>query len=149
MSAEALQIVERIQEPLVGRDVVAALDDADAQHLLRATFQEFAHPDFEVLMIGPDYVSTRQEGRGIQGFAALWTEWTSPFASFRIELEDMIDAGDSVVSLVRQIGTTKTGGAKIETPAAAVWTVRERLLRRVEFHLHRDAALRAAGLDPG
>jgi ketosteroid isomerase-like protein len=148
VSAEAVEIVQRIQSPLVGRDVVAAFDDADAQRLLGETFGQYAHPDFEVSMIGPDYLPNTREARGTEGFGELWGDWTSAFATFRIEVEDVIDAGDAVVSLVRQIGTTKTGGAEIETPAAAVWTVRDGLLRRVEFHLHRDAAFRAAGLDP-
>jgi ketosteroid isomerase-like protein len=52
------------------------------------------------------------------------------------------------VSLVEMSGTTKTGGAQIEAPAAAVWTVVDGRLRRVEFHLDQDAALRAAGLEP-
>jgi ketosteroid isomerase-like protein len=147
MSAEAIEIVQEIQAPLVGRDVVTALDDDETAQRLTATFMKLAIPDFEVMMVGPDYLPTRREGIGLQGFAELWRDWTSPFEHLRIELEELIDAGDQVVSLVRQVGTTKTGGVEIETPAAAVWTIREGLLRRVEFHLHRDAALRAAGLE--
>ena len=60
----------------------------------------------------------------------------------------MIDAGERVVSLVRQVGKTKTGGVDVEASAAAVWTVRDGKLKRVEFHLDREAALRAAGLSP-
>jgi ketosteroid isomerase-like protein len=60
----------------------------------------------------------------------------------------MIDAGDRVVSLVGMRGTTKTGGVEVEASAAAVWTVVEGRLRRVEFHIDRQAALRAAGVDP-
>jgi ketosteroid isomerase-like protein len=37
------------------------------------------------------------------------------------DVEEMIDAGDRVVSLVRQRGTTATGGVEIEQRAAAVW----------------------------
>jgi len=51
-----------------------------------------------------------------------------------------------VVSLVRQTGRTKTGGVEIEAAAAAVWTIRDGKLTRVEFHLDQEAALRAAGL---
>jgi len=64
------------------------------------------------------------------------------------ECEEMIDAGDQVVSLVAMKGTTRTGGAEISAPGAAVWTVVDGRVRRVEFHLDRNAALRAAGIDP-
>jgi hypothetical protein len=102
VSAEAVEIVQRIQSPLVGRDVVAAFDDADAQRLLGETFGQYAHPDFEVSMIGPDYLPNTREARGTEGFGELWGDWTSAFATFRIEVEDVIDAGDAVVSLVRR-----------------------------------------------
>jgi hypothetical protein len=36
---------------------------------------------------------------------------------------------------------------EIETAGAAVWHVRGGRLHRVEFHLDREAALRAAGLE--
>jgi ketosteroid isomerase-like protein len=53
------------------------------------------------------------------------------------------------VSLVKITGRTQTGGVELSQPAAAVWTVRGGKLARAEFHLDRERALRAAGLDPG
>jgi ketosteroid isomerase-like protein len=148
MSAEAVRIVAQIQATLVGADVVAALDDEEMDRQVRATFDELAAPDFEVVMVGPDYLPAVQQENGLPGFDKAWRDWTSPFESFQIVLEDMIDAGEKVVSLVRQTGRTKTGGVEIEASAAAVWTVTDGKLQRVEFHLDRDAALRAAGLEP-
>jgi ketosteroid isomerase-like protein len=51
-----------------------------------------------------------------------------------------------VVSLVAMSGRTKTGGVDVEAAAAAVWTVVDGRLQRVEFHLDRESAIRAAGL---
>ncbi len=149
MSTEAVQIVQRIQSALVGTDVVEALDDEEADRVLRAMFGELAEPDFEVAMIGPGYLPARLETAGPDGFGEVWREWTSPFEHFRIEVDDVIDAGEHVVSLVRQAGRTKTGGVEIAAAAAAVWTVRGGKLQRVEFHLDQAAALRAAGIPPG
>ena len=146
MSAEAVRIVEQIQEVLVVDDIVAVLGDDDEDQRIRQTLAELAEPDFEVMMVGPDYLPQAAERAGPDGFREAWLDWTSPFESFRIDLERVIDAGDRVVSLVRQIGRTKTGGVEIETSAAAVWTIRDGKLTRVEFHLDRNAALRAAGL---
>jgi ketosteroid isomerase-like protein len=145
VSAEAVRIVEQIQEVL-DVDVVAALDDDEEDRRIRQTLAELAEPDFEVVMVGPDYLPQAAERAGPDGFREAWVDWTSPFESFRIEIERVLDAGDHVVSLVRQTGKTKTGGVDIEATAAAVWTIRDGKLTRVEFHLDREKALQAAGV---
>jgi ketosteroid isomerase-like protein len=147
VSAEALRVVEEIQQSLTGNDIVAALDD-DSDQTVPRLFMELAEPEFEVVMVGPGYSPARLEHVGLEGFVAAWRDWTGAYESFRIEVEEMIDAGDKVVSLVRQSGIPKGTGAEIETRGAAVWTVAGGRVRRVEFHLDRDAALRAAGIDP-
>ena len=148
MSAEAVRLVEQIQDVLMMGDVVAGLEDDEATQRVEEVFAALVEPDFEVVMIAPAYVNRVIEGSGLEGFRAAWLEWTSPFESYRIDLERMIDAGDRVVSLVRMVGRTKTGGVEVEAPGAGVWTVVEGRLHRVEFHLDREAALRSAGLDP-
>lgn len=141
-------MVEQIQTALTDSDVVSALEDASDQRVARL-FMEHAEPEFKIVMVGPGYTPARLEYTGLDGFVEAWRDWTSAFATFRIEVEEMIDAGDKVVSLVRQIATMESGGAEIENQGAAVWTVTDGLLRDVEFHLDRDAALRAAGIDAG
>ena len=128
-------------------DVVAGLDDDEATLRVEEVFAAVVEPDFEVMMIGPTYVGRAIEGTGLEGFRAAWLEWTSAFESYRIDLERIIDAGDQVVSLVRMVGRTKTGGVDIEAPGAAVWTVVDGRVKRVEFHLDRAAAMASAGLD--
>jgi ketosteroid isomerase-like protein len=109
---------------------------------------ELAEPDFETAMVGPEYTSARLEYTGLEGFVEAWREWTSPFERYEIEVEQMIDAGDQVVSLVAMSGKTRTGGAEITAPGAAVWTVVDSRVRKVEFHIDRGVALRAAGVEP-
>jgi ketosteroid isomerase-like protein len=99
-------------------------------------------------MVGPQYAPATLDYKGLDGFVAAWSDWTSAFESFRIEVDEMVDAGENVVSLVRQIGVPKGADGEIETQGAAVWMIRDGRLRRVEFHLDRESALRAAGIDP-
>lgn len=147
MSSEAVRVVERIQEALLTLgDVVVALNDPEEDERLRRILTELAEPDFEVAMVGPAYVGQTIERSGVDGFREAWVDWTSPFSSYRIDLEEIIDAGDRVVSLVAMSGKTKTGGVEIEADAAAVWTVVDGRLRRVEFHIDRESARRSAGL---
>jgi ketosteroid isomerase-like protein len=147
--SEAVRVVERIQEALLTvEDVVVSLHDPEADQRIRRTIMELAEPDFEVVMVGPKYLGQTIERSGADGFREAWLDWTSPFSSYHVVVEEMIDAGDRVVSLVAMAGTTRTGGVDVEAAAAAVWTVLDGRLRRVEFHIDRESALLAAGLDP-
>lgn len=128
-------------------DVIVALDDTTDVRV-PTLFVQHAEPDFETVMVGPGYANVRLEYTGLAGFLEAWREWTSAFASVRIEIDEMIDAGENVVSLVRQIAMVEEGGAEIESSAAAVWMMRRGLLHRVEFHLDRELALRTAGIEP-
>ena len=139
-------MVEEIQKALTARDVVGALNDPEDQSV-PTLFMRYAEPDFTTTMVGPDYLKRRVEYSGLDGFIEAWRDWTEAFESYSVDVEEMIDAGDHVVSLVELSGRTRTGGADISAPAAAVWTVVDGRMRRVEFHLDRNAALRAAGLD--
>jgi hypothetical protein len=148
VSAEDVRVIERIQASIADGDVVAALDSDQAGPDVRRLFVELAEPDFETAMVGPAYTSARLEYTGFEGFAEAWREWTSPFESYEIEVEQMIDADGQVVSLVEMSGRTRTGGAEITAPGAAVWTLVDGRLRKVEFHIDQNVALRAAGLEP-
>jgi len=148
MTPKAVRVVEQIQDALATGDVVAGLDDDQTDRQVRRAFAALAEPDFEVVMVGPAYLPTRFEGSGVEGFREAWLDWTSAFESYQIEIERVIDAGKRVVSLVAMAGKTKTGGVEIEAPGAAVWTVVDGRLRRVEFHLDREEALRSAGVQP-
>jgi ketosteroid isomerase-like protein len=149
MSAESMRVVEEIQAALGSENIVAALADEAVAVRVRETLDRLAEPDFEVTMVAPESAGGGTfEDRGADGFTRLWEDWSEPFAALRIEIEKMIDAGDQVVSLVRQAGRTKTGSVEIEDTSAAVWTVKNGRLSRVDFYLDQEMAMRAAGIAP-
>jgi len=51
-----------------------------------------------------------------------------------------------VALFVNQIAVTKHGSVEISQPSAMLWLFRDELVARLEFHLDREAALRAGGL---
>jgi ketosteroid isomerase-like protein len=122
-------------------------EDAAATGPLATAVERVAAPDLVSVMIGPDQ-SFRIEYRGVAGLIEGWRDWLSPYESFRLEVEDLIESDDVLVTCVRQFGTPVGGGPELEATGAAVWWVRDGRLVRVEFNLNREAALRSAGLDP-
>jgi len=102
-------------------------------------------PEMEVAFFTPAVGAT--EYSGLEGFLEGWGDWMEPWASFQVSVEEFLDAGDRVVVFVTLTGQTEHDGVRIDQPAAAVLTVSDELIRRVEFHLDRREALAAAGLD--
>jgi ketosteroid isomerase-like protein len=87
------------------------------------------------------------EFEGAAGLREAWADWLSAFSEVRIELEEVQEVGDSVLTLVNQVGTTRHG-VRLSQASAAVWKFRDGVLIRVEFHLDRERA-RASASEPG
>jgi ketosteroid isomerase-like protein len=79
--------------------------------------------------------STSGSQSGIEGFE----DWS-------FDIEEVFDAGDQVVTIVRQRGKAKHGGPEVEMRFAQVWTFRDGLIARMEMYADRNEALEAAGL---
>ena len=108
--------------------------------------REMFQPDliWDASTYGPVGVNMRK----CVGFAEAdrWlAEWVEPFDEWTIELEEYFDAGDQVVTFVRQHGQTEHG-PEVELRHAFVWTFRDGLAAKVELYSDRDEALAVAGL---
>jgi ketosteroid isomerase-like protein len=146
--ASKLELLERTMDrgfPL-GEDVPSALADPVRVESLRTALAELATEDFAVEMVGDE--GFRRERHGSDGFLEAWRDWVEPFKSFRVELDEILESGPHVVTLVRQIGTPRGGEQEIENEGAAVWTFEGDRVVRVEFHMDREVAKRAAGVQP-
>lgn len=70
------------------------------------------HPEIE--WHAPAIVPDQGVYRGHEGVRRFWSEWEETFAGFRIEIEDVIDQGDHVVSVIRPVGTGTASGIPME-----------------------------------
>ena len=75
-----------------------------------------------------------------------WLDWLEPWATYRVTLEEVIDAGDRVVVLTRHHGRREGMDAEVELIAAAIFTFRDGKLARWEDWANRAEALKAVGL---
>jgi ketosteroid isomerase-like protein len=140
--SEALEVAAALGAAFPSENTVAAMAEGSDE---LATLQRLSWPDFDIAMVGSD-PAFRLETKGIDGLIDAWRDWLSPFETYRIEIEGLEDAGDRALILVRQVATPRGTEAAIENPGAAVVWMRDGKLSRVEFHMSRDEARRAAGL---
>jgi ketosteroid isomerase-like protein len=142
MSQENVELVRQLQP---GRevDLARALRDDDIAQALLESIAPFVHADFE--SVGRTALQG-VSGTGLDGLREVWLDWLKPWESYRVEVEDVIDAGDQAVVLIRDFGRQRGSAAEVSILGAAVWTVREGKIARAEFYADRTEALEAVGL---
>jgi ketosteroid isomerase-like protein len=128
---------------------------------VRLLFELFAKRDheraFEYYDPEIEWDSSRMENilpdiagiyRGHEEVRAYWRNWLSAWSDLEFELEDVLDAGDEVVALVRnqrQWGR-HTGIATEIPPYALVFTFRDGMVVRWRNFPDQEEALEAVGL---
>jgi ketosteroid isomerase-like protein len=118
----------------------AAINRADIDQALRAF-----HPDVEWcdLMHAPD---TPESVLGVPAVKALMMRWATAFDEFTMEIEEYIDAGDSVVCVTHSHGKGMASGLQIDLRAAEVYEFEDGQIVRVTWgYADKGAALHAVG----
>jgi ketosteroid isomerase-like protein len=83
---------------------------------------------------------------GLEGTRQFLSDWLASWDEWQLELEELHDAGDRVVAVMRQRGRSKVTGVVTEMHFAQVWTLREGKQVRMEMYADPHEALEAAGL---
>jgi SnoaL-like domain len=147
MSQENVEIVQELGQVMAAEDAVIRMNDPSLLEEGVEAIRQVAAPDFVFALVTPAEVgSTTAEYAGVEGFVEGWHDWLAVFDSFRIEIGEPIEAGDKVISMARMTATPKGTTATIDGTAAALFTFDGNKVRRMEFNLDQEAALRAAGL---
>lgn len=84
---------------------------------------------------------------GAEAVERWWTDFFRPFGkSFQVEVFDMIEAGDSVVVMQRNVARGRASGVEVGSlSAASVVTFRGGRVIRMDLVESREAALRIVG----
>jgi ketosteroid isomerase-like protein len=61
---------------------------------------------------------------GHEGFLEFLGEWFEPWDEYAVEIEELIDAGDRVITVERHMGHRKETGVEVTQQVSAVWTIR-------------------------
>jgi ketosteroid isomerase-like protein len=128
LSAEAIAILEQFNHDLVGGDIRWDLIDP------------------EVVVVDHD-IPDAGDYRGHESFRKwLLEDWGSAWESYTIEPEQLVDAGDTVVSVFTMTARGKGSGVETRRRNATVNTVQNGRITRVEYYTTEEEARAAAGL---
>src|SRR5271166_2527875 len=97
-------------------------DDATWAALAEAT-AHFYHEDVECRMVRFDGEATY---KGLESLRAAWLDWLTPWASYRVEIHDVVDLGDRVLVPAYNLGRLHGSTEEIRMDGAAVLTLRRR-----------------------
>jgi ketosteroid isomerase-like protein len=138
--------VELVRSVLPGpdADLVAVFNDRAGDELMQA-MRRALDPEFVSFKHTPG--AEPDVAHGLKGLRAGWRDWLAPWASYRAEIEELIDLGDRVVSVLCDYARREPDAPEVALKSAAVWTVRDARIVRADFYVGgRDEALKAAGL---
>jgi ketosteroid isomerase-like protein len=103
-----------------------------------------AHPEVEV----HDHDAPDQgDYRGREGIERWLRDWGDAWAEWTMDLDEFIDAGDSVVVFVRMKAQGRGSGIDIDRRDALVYGIREGVITRIDYYNDRAEALKAVGLE--
>jgi ketosteroid isomerase-like protein len=123
VSQENVEIVRRVYEAVAKRDAAAVLALYDAEGEWDASRLPEA----------------RIEGgsglwQGHEGIRGLNRQWSEAWTASEDHCDELIDAGEHVISVVTRKGRGRASGVEVETRRAGVWTVRAgKVVRTVWF----------------
>jgi ketosteroid isomerase-like protein len=84
--------------------------------------------------------------RGYEGLTRWLEDWGAAWATWSMEPDEFIDAGDTVVIFIRMRAKGRSSGIEIDRRDALVYEIRDALITRIDYYNDRTEALQAAGL---
>jgi ketosteroid isomerase-like protein len=74
-------------------------------------------------------------------------DWTAPWVTYGIETERVIDLGERVLVLNQDRGRREGSPLEVRGRVAALWTVRDGKVARLDAYTTQAEALKAVGLE--
>jgi ketosteroid isomerase-like protein len=134
MSQENVEAVRRVFDAVARHDTEAVLDAYD--------------PDIEYDFSGGPLVGLIGDSvyRGHDGMRRWVRDRYEAWESIEDDCQELIDAGERVVTCVVTRGRGRSSGVDTELRHYGVWTLRDGKIIRVSWFYDRNDALKAAGL---
>jgi len=125
-------------------DLAAAVADSGWVERTRVALAPLLTEDFEFVTV--ESVGRPATRPGVEGFFAAYTEYMTMWESASLLPNRFVEVGDKVVVEATLSGITRTGGVRLEQAVAAVYTLADGRIRRIEeFSDPADAYAAASG----
>ena len=134
MSQENVEVVRGIYEAAARRDDVTPFD-VYAEDIV----WDLSNAGRAMLLPKPGY-------HGHEGVRQFWRDGLSAFREIDFEVEELIDAGDRVLAVIREREVGRASGAPVEVAHLAVYTLADGKVTQLQVFDDRSKALEAAGL---
>jgi ketosteroid isomerase-like protein len=134
MSQENVEVVREVYDASSRRDSAAVLALYDAAVVIDVTHGAVGE------------VAGRTIHRGHGGLRRFFRAWYDAWESVEPDLQELLDAGEHVVSIEITRARGKASGAEVELQQYGVWTITDGKIVRVSWFTSREDALEAAGL---
>ena len=131
-----MEVVRRLFAAFQGVDV------GSFERRLEAV-REIVDPEVE-WVAAPHSLLASEEYRGYDGVRRFWTQFLSAWDEYSVQVDELIDAGDQVVAVMRLRG--RTNELEVDEARSSVLTFRDGRIARIEPFASKDGALKAAGL---
>ena len=136
MSQEDVEVVRRIYEASARRDAEAILTLYDPE----VEWDGSGHRWAEVMAGEAKWKGHAALRRFFRAYYEVWED-------FEFDIEELLDAGGKVVSVVTSRARGRSSGVVVEwSEQVAVWTIRDGRVVRVAWLPSREEALEAVGL---
>jgi ketosteroid isomerase-like protein len=121
---------------------------------LRASWDAWNRGDFDVSMLDPEVVfedtvlpdSAGETYRGPEGVVRGWFRWAESWEEFTTEVEQIVDAGERLVSIHTVQLRGRQSGAAMTFRYAYIYTLRGDKVIHIRSYSNPTEALKAAGL---
>jgi ketosteroid isomerase-like protein len=125
-------------------------EDVETVRAIWEQFLETGEPDLETihpdLVLQDHDVPDAEDYRGREGFIRWMTQMQEAWPEMEFVLDDVLDAGDQVVLLLRFTGTGRRSGVTLTREDAIVYELRDGMVLRLDYFNDRGQALEFAGV---
>lgn len=135
MSRENVELVRGVYEAVARRDDASPYE-VYAEDIVWDVSQTFGQAS---LLAQPVF-------NGHEGVRQFWREMVASFRTWDFEVEEIIDAGDRVLAVIRDHAVGRASGAPVQGRHVAVWTLSKGKIVRLQTFDERRRARQAAGL---
>jgi hypothetical protein len=142
MSQENVELVVGLYQPSNVDHVPLYRDDRLWTEFAGA-LATFFHADFECVW---DQFGSENRYAGLDGLRDFMRDWTAPWVTYRIEIEEVIDLGERVLVLNHDWGRREGSTGEVLGDLGVIWTIRDGKVARLDVPNTRAEVLKAAGL---